>query len=183
MFSKDTPGRFCSGAGTRVRTAVGASGGSKFLGMGLVCLAATACFKHSYTVGAGGDLNADPKYDSWESHWFFGIIGEAEIDVKEVCPSGNATVKDKVSFLNGLVGVLIGIVWYPTTVEVYCGAGERAASLTLSPEQMRRIALRPETIKWAESVSELKAAELQTAVQTYLEAHRDVASSGASSTF
>jgi hypothetical protein len=152
------------------------------LGLGLICLTAAGCYKHSYTVGAGGDTNGTAKYSQWESHWFFGIIGESQIDLKTVCPSGNATVKDEMSFLNGLVGAFIGIVWHPTTVEIYCGAEAKAASLTFSPEQMRRIAVRPETLSWAKGLSEVKAAELQTAVRTFNDAHRNVASGSVPST-
>lgn len=174
--------------------------------LGLACvlaLAFTGCYKHSYTVGAGGNVDADPAYDEWESHWFFGIIGETEVDVKTVCPSGNATIKDKHTFLNGLVGALIGIVWAPTTVEVYCdGAGAApaaaettpeaapasegespVATITLSPEQMRRIALKPETLDWARHVSSRKAAELETAILELNSRNRLVAKTRSTATY
>ncbi|GEM_PF-657448 len=174
---------------------------NKKLGVGLSVLAALAavgCYKHSYTVGSGGNLNADPKYSNgFESHWFFGIIGESEVDIKQVCPSGNATIKDRISFLNGLIGAFIGIVWHPSTVEVYCGEGGAAApaaapaeekpaeaaepaepatsKLQLTPEQMRRIAADPRTMEWAMKVSPLKAAELQAAMEAYQKSHQNVA--------
>lgn len=172
----------------------------KTLGTGLAIAAAltiAGCYKHSYKVGSGGNLEADAKYSSWESHWFFGIIGESDVDVQKVCPSGNATLKDRVSFLNGLVGSIIGIVWYPSTVEVYCGAEGAAApaaaaappadaaekpaepaatsKLELTPEQMRRIALDPRTLQWARLVSPTQAAELQAAVEVYKARTQDVA--------
>ena len=53
-------------------------------------------------------------------HWLFAIIGEDNVDVSKLCPSGNATVRNDVTFINGLIGVLIGIVYYPTTAEVFC---------------------------------------------------------------
>ena len=173
----------------------------KTLGTGLAIAAAltiAGCYKHSYKVGTGGNLEADAKYSSWESHWFFGIIGESNVDVQQVCPSGNATLKDKVSFLNGLVGSLIGIIWYPSTVEVYCGAEAPAAApaaatppadaaekpaepaatskLELTPDQMRRIALNPRTLEWARLVSPTKAAELQAAAEVYKARTQNVAS-------
>ena len=64
-------------------------------------------------------------YSKWHSHWLFAIIGEDNVDVLKVCPSGNATVRNDVSFLNGLVGVIIGIIYYPTTVEVFCDGGPK----------------------------------------------------------
>lgn len=147
----------------------------KTLGLACTLLAlAAGCYKHSYTVGSGGNLNAEPKYSSWESHWFFGIIGESEVDVKKVCPSGNATIKDKQSFLNGLVAAFIGIVWAPTTVEVYCAEGKTAA-VTVTPEQMRSMALDPQALGWAKEVSSVKAAELEQAVEAYRKSHKNVA--------
>jgi hypothetical protein len=156
---------------------------AKVFGIGLICLSAAGCYRHSFTVGSGGDTDKDARYDAWESHWFFGLIGESEVDVKAICPSGNATLKDKLSFLNSLVGALVGIVWAPSTVEVYCGADDKAASLTFSPEQMRTIALRPDTLAWARSVSALKAADLQSAARSFSDAHRNVASGRPSSAF
>ncbi len=162
-------------------------------------LISVACYKHSYTVGAGGNTDGDAKYSSWESHWFFGIIGESDVDVSKTCPSGNATIKDRVSFLNGLVGSIVGIVWYPSTVEVYCGkeaaapkaepaaapeekAAEPTAKLTLTPEQMRQIALNPKTMEWARMVSSTKAAELQAAIEVYNQRTQNVAKNHAAST-
>ena len=160
----------------------------------VVAALSTGCFKHSHVVGAGGDVESEPAYSRWESHWFFGIIGESELNVNEVCPSGNATIKDRVSFLNGLVGALIGIVWYPSTVKVYCDQGGAAAerskaketaddvdeaaeepaeqiedeiSLTLTPEQMRRIALDPRTLEYVRKHAPEWQSELRAAIDTY----------------
>jgi hypothetical protein len=89
------------------------------LGLLAVMVLATGCFHHSYTVGNGAP-NGRVVYSKWHSHWLFAIIGEDKVDVSKLCPSGNATVRNDVTFINGLIGVLIGIVYYPTTVEVFC---------------------------------------------------------------
>src|SRR5690606_13293345 len=84
---------------------------NKMFGMLLVAttaLGTVACHKHSYTVGAGGNTEGEAAYKKWESHWFFGMIGESQVKVSEVCPSGNATIKDSRSFLNGLVSAFTG---------------------------------------------------------------------------
>ncbi len=135
---------------------------------------ATGCYKHSFTAGTGGNVQGEAAYSKWHSHWLFGIIGETNVNLKEVCPSGNATIKDEVSFVNGLIGSLIGAIWYPTTVEVYCGEG-KAASIQLSPEQMRAIAALPETLDFARTVSPVKAAELEDALRTYEHTTKNVA--------
>lgn len=125
-------------------------------------LATTGCFKHSYTMGAGGNTNGSPKYEKWHAHYFFGMIGEKEVAARDVCPSGNATVKDEVSFVNGLIGSLVGIIYYPSTVEVYCDDG-RSASVTVSPETMRSLAEDPATETVIASVDPAKARELAAA--------------------
>ncbi len=135
---------------------------------------ATGCYKHSFTAGTGGNVNGEAAYSKWHSHWLFGIIGETDVKLKEICPSGNATIKDEHSFVNGLIGAVIGFIWYPTTVEVYCGEG-KAASIQLSPEQMRAIAALPETLDFARTVAPVKAAELEDALRTYQNSTKNVA--------
>lgn len=103
----------------------------------------SGCFKHTYTYGTGGNLNAPPKYnEEFVNHFLLGIIGEKHVDVKSICPSGNATVKDYHSVVNVIIAALIGIVWHPTTIEVYCDKGE-TAQLTLTPEQVRELMFDP----------------------------------------
>lgn len=147
---------------------------NKMFGMLLVAttaLGTVACHKHSYTVGTGGNTEGEAAYQEWESHWFFGMIGESEVKVNEVCPSGNATIKDSRSFLNGLVSTFTGIVWSPSMVTVYCdgsggGAkkGDESASkevtLYLSASEVERIVHDPRTMAWAEHVDPESARKL-----------------------
>jgi len=155
-----------------------------------VALGVTGCHKHSFNVGTGGNTEADAAYSSWESHWFFGIIGQSEIDVNEICPSGNATIRDKTSFLNGLVAGFVGIIWSPTTVEVYCDNGSAnaddndvAAVINLTSSQMRTIAMDPSTIEFARSISSEKADELSAAINAYSQSNALVASNKTPSSF
>lgn len=149
-------------------------------------VSATGCYKHTFTVGSGGNVEAEPTYEVWHSHWLWGIIGDENVDVNKVCPSGNATIKEKTSFVNGLIGGLVGTIYYPTTVEIYCGEGPaapKAASITLSPERLREIALDPAALAAAREVSETKAAELQAAIETFRANRKNVASSAGSARF
>ncbi len=134
--------------------------------MGFLALGTGGCFHHSYTTGTGGNVSNEPAYNEWHSHWLFGIIGEENVDIKKVCASGNATIKDGQSFVNGLIGSLIGIVWYPTTVKVYCD-GALKASFDLTPETMRKIALRSDVLREIQMVSPRKAEELAAAIDSY----------------
>lgn len=139
----------------------------------VVGLSASGCFRHSYTVGSGGNTQATPRYSKWHSHHIYGLIGEDTVDVKSVCPSGNATVKDSQSFVNALIGALIGLFWYPTTVEVYCDEGgavsdassAKTLQLTLSPEQLRAIAAEPKVLAAVSALDAQKGEELARALE------------------
>ena len=106
------------------------------LALGLV-VATTGCFRHTYQVGQGAA--AGPiVYEEWQTKWIAGLIGETNLDVDQLCPSGNATVHDEQTFLNGPLGVLTGGIFTPTTVRVRCSDGGSAA-IDLSAEQVRTI--------------------------------------------
>ena len=130
----------------------------------MVLIGAAGCHRHSFVVGKGGNLNLQPAYSHWHAHWLLGLIGEDTVNVKSVCPSGNATIKDHMSFLNGLVAVLIGIVYSPTEVEVYCDTSGRSTKLMLTPDQMEKLALRPEVQEWIRSENPELGAKLDRAI-------------------
>ena len=130
----------------------------------VIFVGVVGCHRHSFVVGSGGNLNVAPKYSHWHAHWLFGLIGEETVEAKSVCPSGNATVKDQMSFLNGLVALFIGIVYSPTEVEIFCDDSGRSAKLMLSPEQMQKLALRPEVQEWIRFEDPELAATLDRAI-------------------
>ena len=75
------------------------------------------CFQHTYTVGAGAPTEP-VAYSQWRHHWIAGLISPGhEMDVQEVCPSGNATIHQEQTFLNGLVAVLTTGIYVPRTVQ------------------------------------------------------------------
>lgn len=139
-------------------------------------MGSVGCFKHSYTIGSGGNVDGTAKYSAWHSHFLYGIIGEKDVNAKEVCPSGNATVKDEVSFVNGIIGSLVGIIYYPTTVEIYCDG--KSASLTIPAATMQAIGRDSATLDVVRALSPEQARELAQALQP-VHAERRVASEGA----
>ena len=139
----------------------------------LLSVTALGCMKHTFVVGGGAPQEeANEVYDSWHSHWLFGIIGNKEVDIKKLCPSGHATIYERTSFINGLIGGLIGFIYYPTTVTVYCRGGHSDADLgngshkrvkvELTREQAARIAASPEFMEMVRDVApeQLGRAEL-----------------------
>lgn len=99
------------------------------------------CMKHVYRVGTGASESGTPRYSQWHHHFIFGLINPSgEVDVKSVCPSGNATIVNYVSFLNGLLSYLLtGWIWTPTTVDIYCAEGGATISVPVSEESARAI--------------------------------------------
>lgn len=127
---------------------------------------AAACFQHTYTVGSGAP-EGTVVYKQWHHHWLFGLIRpqlQRQVDVDRFCPSGNATVHQEVSFVNGLVDVLIGVIYSPTTVTIRCDTGEEA-SVELSADAMAHMARQPGFVEVVDAVAPDRLDELQLALQ------------------
>lgn len=106
----------------------------------LALASSTGCYKYAIKVGHGGDTGQKPTYTQWSHHFVAGAVGEEDIDVSQVCPSGDATVKIERNVVDAVLGNVVGnVLWQPSTVEVYCGNG-RSAQLLLDEENGRRFA-------------------------------------------
>lgn len=93
----------------------------------LIILAAlvslSGCLGHSYSMGHGADSSQPAVYFKWHHHFLFGLIAiDDPVDVDALCPNGGAYVEDGFNFPSGLVALLSlgGLVYAPTTVEVWC---------------------------------------------------------------
>lgn len=89
--------------------------------MGLLVMSA-GCYEHTFTIGRGAPTGP-VVYEEWHNSWLGGLIGERNIDIDMLCPSGNATIHDEMTFLNGLVGTLTAGIYTPTVVTVRCDNG------------------------------------------------------------
>ena len=86
----------------------------------LIAVLTVGCFNHAY-VNPNVTPELEPSYSRWHSHWLAGLISStAPVELDEVCPQGVARIENVQTFVNGLIGALIGIVYFPTTVKVYC---------------------------------------------------------------
>ena len=126
-------------------------------------MSASACFRHSYSVGAGGNTQNAPAYSSWHGHWILGLFGDDTVNIQAICPSGNATIKDEHSFVNLIIAALIGELYYPTTVEVYCDG--RTARLELTPDRLRAIGRNPRLMSELRSEDPGLAHQLSAALE------------------
>jgi hypothetical protein len=123
----------------------------------------SACFRHSYSVGSGGNTNNSPAYSSWHGHWIFGFFGDDTVNITSICPSGNATIKDEHSFVNLIIAALVGELYYPTTVEVYCDG--RTARLELTPEKLRELGRNPRLMAQVRDEEPALAHQLSAALE------------------
>ncbi|MDP8254309.1 MAG: hypothetical protein P9M14_01035 [Candidatus Alcyoniella australis] len=117
-----------------------------------VMAAFAGCHKHTYSVGNGASGGKLVYENNWTEHWFFGIIGDTNVNIKEICPSGNATIHDEISFINGLVGALIGIIYYPSTVTVRCDSG-RSAVIEIDYDTAAQIVSDPRFLDYVEAMA------------------------------
>jgi hypothetical protein len=133
----------------------------------LVAVLAAGCLHHTFTVGSGAP-DGRQVYKVWHHHWLFGIIRpkhQKNVEVAEFCPSGNATIYEKTSFLNGLVDVLVGIIYSPTTVTILCDDGTRAA-VELSEEEVAEVVHDPLFLEVVAELVPERMAEVQAAYRT-----------------
>ena len=132
--------------------------------MGLVAVLA-GCYEHTYTVGAGAPAGT-LVYDHWQNPWLGGLIGEIDVEVGEVCPSGNATIHNEQSFLNGLVTALTVGIYTPTEVKIRCDTGQQD-DLALSAEEVGRIMLAPAFLNRVETLLPVRFQEARLGVRAF----------------
>lgn len=127
-------------------------------------LVATGCYEHTFTVGAGAPTGP-VVYSEWHSSWLGGLIGERNIDVDEICPSGNATIHDEQSFLNGLVSALTAGIYTPTEVKIRCDTGQ-SVEIGLDEGELMTILTAPAFHERVEQVLPARLTEVEEGVRT-----------------
>lgn len=92
----------------------------------LGALALTGCYK--VQVMSNPSVVRGVERSSWQNFFIFGLVGEARVDVRELCGGGQAaTVETGMSFMNGLGSAVTFGLWAPRTVVVTCAAGTAEA--------------------------------------------------------
>lgn len=124
-----------------------------------------SCFQHTFNVGTGAP-QGDVVYKHWHHHWLFGLIQpklQKVLHVDQYCPSGNATIHEEVSFVNGVIDVLIGIIYSPTTVTIRCENGTEA-EIELTEEQSAALATDPAFLRIVEELAPERLEETRLAL-------------------
>jgi hypothetical protein len=130
---------------------------TRWLGaLALVVCGATSmgCYKYTIRVGDGGNLSGPPTRVEAANHFVYGAVGEGQLDITNVCPSGSATVKISQTVVdNVLQWALGGVLWQPSTMEVYCGNSRAASVLELDEERARQLAASPAFLDAVEALA------------------------------
>jgi len=128
-------------------------------GLTILTIATTGCYEHTFAVGQGAPVGP-VVYDEWHNHWLLGLIGERTIQVEQHCPSGNATIHDEQSFLNGLVSVLTSGIYSPTTVTIRCEGGA-GMDLELDEGELMTILQSPDFFHRVQAVTPERLPEVE----------------------
>jgi hypothetical protein len=124
----------------------------------------SGCFKHTFTVGSGAPFTREGiVYNKWRAHHLYGLISNRKaLKISELCPSGNATIYERTSFINGLISGVIGFAFAPTTVTVWCAG--KTASLQLDAAEVVAIVKAPLFSEWVREIAPDRVNEVATAI-------------------
>ena len=137
------------------------------LACSLLALSLVGCYQHTITVGAGAP-HAPVVLDQWEHFWIAGLVGHVDVDVERLCPTGNATVVAKQTFLNGLVSALTSGIYTPTTLRVRCDNG-RNADVELNAAQVAALVTDASFARWVRVVAPERVDEVTAAQEALAE--------------
>jgi len=106
-------------------------------GLLLCAIALSGCYRATFIRDPQAVRGVE--HDRWNHFFIFGLVGEADVDVRQFCPDGRvAEVSTQESFLNGLVGIVTLGIYAPRTVYVTCAGGSSRAVLELDGDSKGR---------------------------------------------
>ncbi len=99
----------------------------------LAAALSTGCYRNTYTTGlsqGGGTYVQKAPYFLW------GLIGQKDVDMTDVCPDGAAWFQNRADFVDGLLTIVTLGIYTPLTIEVRCSSGQ---AFLLEPDEDRGI--------------------------------------------
>lgn len=81
----------------------------------------SACATATIRPEGGTRIGGTPNYQESKSYFFWGLAGEHEIDVAEIC-QGKAVeqIQSQYTFVNGLLTAITLGIYAPKTAKVWC---------------------------------------------------------------
>jgi hypothetical protein len=102
---------------------------------------------------------------AWYSARLREAFAAADVPTGEFCPSGFWTVQDGELFVDQLVGAYGGTVWHDSGVGVQCGG--QSLEITMTPDQLRRVASHPGMLEELGRFSPRRAGQLAEALEIH----------------
>jgi hypothetical protein len=88
------------------------------LTVAVVCI--TGCFSVTVRPAGGFEVSKPPTFEQRQSFWFWGLVGERHINVKEVCKTEPVQFQSQQTFVDGLLGFITLGIYAPETARVWC---------------------------------------------------------------
>lgn len=99
--------------------------------MGVLVLSFLSGCGFTYHFKNGSTLPGE-HHDEWASYFFFGIVGDHEIDVREFCGANDIhEIATGNNFLTWFVGFLTIGIYTPRKVNITCSGGARSTSFEI----------------------------------------------------
>jgi Bor protein len=130
-------------------------------GLSILAAAALVAGCHHVTVDTGLPASGEGIHQEWASSWVFGLVPPETVETAKACPNGIAKVETQQSFLNVVVYALVGIVYAPMQIDVWCAAGKKTSAL---PAGAATVALKPNA-----TAEEVQAAFTEAATRSQKE--------------
>lgn len=89
------------------------------LALGLLMFV-SGCYRHAFRTGIGATTDDRPVYSKMQAHFFWGLLGENEIDTQSLCPEGHALIREATTVWNSILQWVTLGIFTPTDVTVYC---------------------------------------------------------------
>lgn len=77
--------------------------------------------------------------ESFASCWVYGLVPPSTVETQARCPDGVAIVQTRLSFVNGLVGVLTWGIYTPMEIVVTCA--EKSSASLFRPETEMEVSM------------------------------------------
>ena len=87
------------------------------------------CYKNTIQTGAQPGATSDHK----AKFYVYGLVGESNFNLDQICPTGVAKIQESAEFIDGLVGCLTCSIYTPITVKITCASG---SAWNLTPDEL-----------------------------------------------
>ncbi|MFT5582796.1 MAG: hypothetical protein ACI9VR_000372 [Cognaticolwellia sp.] len=74
----------------------------------------------------GSKVKGDPEIRDWHHRALWGLVELSDpVDISDVCPNGDfARIRTKTSIGNSITTMILGTLYSPSTVQVWCADGD-----------------------------------------------------------